>query len=427
MLRLHVDGLHLRQLRQRAQLLRKRRLLHLPDGEMHPQERDGDDAEQEHEAARPHTRHVEKRTEGDRQDEASEAADHADQAADRPHMVGIVDRDVLVDRGLAERHEEAEHEDQHDERHQAEAGREGDRPAYAVDDVVGVGIGQHEGHDGRHAEGPVHDPPGAVLVGQMAAIGAEDRGGNGIERRDHAGGLDVEFVDADEIARQPERQRDEGAEDEEVVDREAPHLQVLQRFELQECTFRLPARRPARLEVGVVVRREPEHDGDDHEDGGPGLRDDGPAEGDHHEWRDELGHRGADISGAENPERGALLLLRIPLRDVGHADSEGTARKPDAQRGNQHHFVGRGIGQGKGRRRRSQHREHVDDAAAILIGPDAEEYARQRACQDRRSGKQAELRVGKAEILFDLDADDGEDGPDGKARGKGQRAHSEYL
>ena len=49
--------------------------------------------------------------EGDRQHEAAQAADQADDAADRADMVRVVDRDVLVDRGLAQAHEEAEHED----------------------------------------------------------------------------------------------------------------------------------------------------------------------------------------------------------------------------------------------------------------------------------------------------------------------------
>jgi hypothetical protein len=41
----------------------------------------------------------------------------------------VVDRDVLVDRGLAEAHEEAEHEDRDDEGHEAHLQPEGDRPA----------------------------------------------------------------------------------------------------------------------------------------------------------------------------------------------------------------------------------------------------------------------------------------------------------
>ena len=40
--------------------------------------------------------------ERDRQHEAAEAADHADEAADRADIVRVVDRDVLVDRRLAQ-------------------------------------------------------------------------------------------------------------------------------------------------------------------------------------------------------------------------------------------------------------------------------------------------------------------------------------
>ncbi len=89
--------------------------LHAPDGEMHPDKRTDGDQEQQHEAARPDAGEVVEHAEGDRQHEAAEAADHADEAADRADIVRVVDRDVLVDRGLAEAHEEAEHEDRHGE------------------------------------------------------------------------------------------------------------------------------------------------------------------------------------------------------------------------------------------------------------------------------------------------------------------------
>ena len=75
----------------------------------------GDEQEQQHEAALPDAGEVVEHAEGDRQHEAAEAADQADEAADRADMFGIVDRDVLVDRRLAQAHEEAEHEHHHDE------------------------------------------------------------------------------------------------------------------------------------------------------------------------------------------------------------------------------------------------------------------------------------------------------------------------
>ncbi len=93
--------------------------------------------EEQHEAARPDAGQVVERAEGDRQDEAAEPADHADQAADRADVVRVVDRDVLVDGGLAEAHEEAEHAGDRDEGDRADLEVEGDRAVDAAHAVVG--------------------------------------------------------------------------------------------------------------------------------------------------------------------------------------------------------------------------------------------------------------------------------------------------
>ena len=53
--------------------------------------------------------------------------------------------------------------------------------------------------------------------------------------------------------------------------------------------------------------------------------------------------------------------------------------------------IGRGVGQQPGGDRRRQHHRGVDEAAAVLVGPDAEHQADQRAGQDRRADQQAEL------------------------------------
>jgi hypothetical protein len=55
---------------------------------MHPGERDRDEHEQQHEAAGPDAGEVVQRAEGDRQHEAAEPADHADEAADRADVFG---------------------------------------------------------------------------------------------------------------------------------------------------------------------------------------------------------------------------------------------------------------------------------------------------------------------------------------------------
>ena len=110
-----------------------------PDGDMHPDRRDTNQHKQDHEAAGPNACDVVESAERDREHEAAESADHSHEAANRPNMVRVVDRDVLVDRCLAERHHEAEDNGQDDKEWQAEADGELDRPIDAADDVTGIG------------------------------------------------------------------------------------------------------------------------------------------------------------------------------------------------------------------------------------------------------------------------------------------------
>ena len=272
------------------------------------------DGEQRHEAALPDAGEVVEQAEQDRQHEAAEAADQADHAADRAHVVWVVDRDVLVDRRLAEAHEEAEHE--HDHREGEQPGLEPERhgPADALHDVFGRRIGQQEAGGDRHAERPVHHPARAVLVGEHAAVDAEQAGGHRVGGADHAGGGDVEAVDADQVARQPQRQRHEGAEHEEVVEREAPHLDVLQGLQHGAQGFGLGAALAARPRAaGRPCVIEPEHDGHHGDGERPDVGDRLPAVGDHDEGGDELGDGGADVAGAEDAERGALLSFGYHL------------------------------------------------------------------------------------------------------------------
>ena len=99
------------------------------------------------------------------------------------------------------------------------------------------------------------------LSDSMAAVGAEQAGRDRIGRADHAGGRDVEAVDADQVARQPQRQRHEGAEDEEIVEREAPDLDVLERLEHRPRAL-AASRRCARRAASsrIVLGGEPEDD-----------------------------------------------------------------------------------------------------------------------------------------------------------------------
>ena len=391
---------------------------------MHPGQRDADQHEEEGEAGGVDAGQIEERAEDDRQHEAAEAADHADKAADRTDVVGIVDRDVLEDRGLAEAHEEAEHEDRDHERHEVHLRREGDRPVLAVDHVVGRRIGQHQQDDHREAERPVHHRPRAAPVREVPAIGAEQAGREREGRRSHAGGADVDAVDVDQIVRQPQRQRHEGAEHEEIVEREAPDLQVPERRQL------LRDRRPlARLapchRIRVVPGDQPEDHRHRRQRDRPDLRHRLPAPGDHHQRGEELGHGRADVARAEDAERRPLLLLRKPVRDVGHADRERPAGEADAERRQQEGGVAVGMGQRPGRRGGQKHLRGEHHPPAELLGPDAEDQPRERAGQHRGRDQQAELRLAQAELRLDLDADDREDRPDREAEGESQRAQPE--
>src|SRR5674536_402834 len=76
-----VNLLHLGKFREAAQQGFSHATLHAPDSYMHPCKCDRDAHEQQHEAARPHTRQINDCAKGNRQDEAAEPADHADEAS----------------------------------------------------------------------------------------------------------------------------------------------------------------------------------------------------------------------------------------------------------------------------------------------------------------------------------------------------------
>ena len=87
--------------------------------------------------------------------------------------------------------------------------------------------------------------------------------------------------------------------------------------------------------------------------------------------------------------------------------------------------VGVGVDQQEGRDRGRQHHHRVDTASAVLVGPDAEEDADERAGENGRADQETELRLVEAEFLLNLNADDGEDGPHREAHGEGDGGHPE--
>ena len=177
----------------------------------------------------------------------------------------------------------------------------------------------------------------------MAAVGAEEAGRDREQGRDQPGRLDVELVHLRQIARQPERQGDEGPEDKEVVEREAPDLHVLQRLQFEPDAFGLDPGSTTFDQHRIILGCYPEQHGGDRQRRCPDLRDALPSKGDQHEGGDQLGDSGADVAHAENAERRALFLRWIPARDIGNANREGATGNPDTQSRQQDLWVGFGL------------------------------------------------------------------------------------
>src|SRR5262249_29861060 len=124
------------------------------------------------------------------------------------------------------------------------------------------------------------------------------------------------------------------------------------------------------------------------------------------EGANDLGDGGADVAGTENSERSALGFRRIPFRDVGYSDSKRTASDANAKRSQQEGRVIVSESQQPGGDGCREHDRGIDEAAAVLVGPDAENEADQRAGQDGRANQQTKLGVVEVQVLFDLHADD---------------------
>ncbi|MNM81222.1 hypothetical protein D3C81_932180 [compost metagenome] len=312
------------------------------DRVVHPDQGAGGDQEQQHEAALPDANHIVEHAEGQRQEEAAETAHHPHQTADHADVLRVVGGDVLEHRRLAQGHEEAQHDDDQGEADQTEMCREFHLAAYASDDVAGRRVAEQEGADHRYAQGPVHHLARAVAVRQPAAEDAEQRGGHRIQRSDEAGGSQPQAVHLHQVVRQPQSQSDEGAEYEEVVQREAPDPQLGQRRQLLGQWNR------AGLTGGglrVVLRQQDEQDAREAQHQGIHQRGPAPTQGQHQEGGSEVGQAGADVTGAEDAQRGTLPARFEPGGGVARADNEAATRQPHAQSSEEQHREAVGEGQ----------------------------------------------------------------------------------
>ena len=224
---------------------------------------------------------------------------------------------------------------------------------------------------------------------------------------------------------QPQRQSDERAEHEKVVKRKAPDLQIFQRRELLRQGWRLGARFASGDQLRIVLRQKEEQHPQDRQSGRPDIGHPVPAIGNHDEGGHELGHSRPDIACAENAKRGALMARVIPAADIGNADDEGPARKPDAQGRDQIHDISIRQRKRPGSNRCQKHLTRKYQPTAIFFGPDPKEQAGHGAGQNWRRHKQPELRVTQAQLGLDGDANDRKNRPNRETGGKGDRAQAQ--
>ena len=319
-------------------------LFHLAHGKMHPCQCNTNQSKQHHEAACPNAGQIANGTKDNRQNESAETADHTNHAADRADMTRIIDRNVLVDGGLAQRHEEAKHENCDNKGYQTHRCREPDVTINAVDYVIRCGIGEHEKAKKRYAKSGIHDLTRAISIRKNAAIGTKQARRQREGCCQYAGYFDIETIDAHQIFGQPESQRDKGTEDEEIVEREAPDLLVPEWFELLLQGFGFVTGNLARGKIGIVLREQEEGNCGDTEHQRPDLCDSRPAQRNHDKGRGKFRDRCPDIAHTKKAESRSLLFLRIPFGDIGNADRKTAAGKAQTKRRNQCQEISVGIG-----------------------------------------------------------------------------------
>src|SRR3546814_1034217 len=100
---------------------------------------------------------------------------------------------------------------------------------------------------------------------------AENTRRNDVEGGERARRGDIEAVHPYQVARQPKGKRDEGAEYEEVVKREAPDLKVAERLQLLSQGDGLARIAPASGSFRIVARGDQEQDGQDYQRCGPNM------------------------------------------------------------------------------------------------------------------------------------------------------------
>ncbi len=180
-----------------------------------------------------------------------------------------------------------------------------------MDSHSGLRVAEEEQTDQRNPEHPPSGLAAAVTVGNPAAQGANDAGGQGEQHGNERGGFQIKAVFADVVFRQPQRQRHKAAEYEVVSDPEPPHPQIHQWGELL-AERQLDPGFFAFFGLGIGISEEPEHDGHYQHGDGIDLRHHPPAIGDHQQRRDEVRDGGTGVTGAEDAHGRPLPFLAEP-------------------------------------------------------------------------------------------------------------------
>ena len=101
-----------------------------------------------------------------------------------------------------------------------------------MDRVIGRRVGKDEHADERPNKRPVHHSASAVAVGKNPSQDAKQTRRQGEGDGNRCRRPDIEPIDRDQIARQPNRERDVAAECEEIIEPETPDPQTAQRLDL---------------------------------------------------------------------------------------------------------------------------------------------------------------------------------------------------
>ncbi len=126
----------------------------------------------------------------------------------------------------------------------------------------------------------------------------------------------------DQILRQPQRQRHERTENKEVIEREAPDLNILERFEFQKRADGLFTRALALKQNRIIAGGKIEDQRHDDHRRCPYFGNCMPSKRNHDHRCEKFRDGRADITGAKNTKGRALFFRRIPARDISNANRE---------------------------------------------------------------------------------------------------------